>query len=275
MPARVFWLLFGLSTAFSVCAAQDMQYPLDVAVGPEGTIYVADRNLPGIWQIQNGELSQFFTGSKTFRTPLNAVRCVAVGDDGTLYAGDSSTREVYKFDENQQPAPLTEGRIGIPVDLLIDGEQIIVSDLELQRIWTFPIAGGEPEEAGVIAGVRGLVLDGDDRLLCLTTLEDPLRRLDTDGTLTTLLSGRPFQLPHHVCRIGSDLYLADNYAVTIWKVSLEDDYAVSEFVKGEPLVRPVGICADGDSLLVADPHAKAIFRISLSGEIQPVLISQQ
>ncbi|MDB5385414.1 MAG: vgb, partial [Planctomycetaceae bacterium] len=66
--------------------AADMQYPLDIAVDAQGTIYVADRNLPGIWQIKDGKRELYFEGSKKFRTPLNAVRCLIVDGKGQLLA---------------------------------------------------------------------------------------------------------------------------------------------------------------------------------------------
>lgn len=264
-------MLVGAGMSTPAGAEEGMQYPIDVAMSDDGIIYVADLKLPGIWRIQDGKLNLYYQGEKKFRTPLNAVRCVAIGPDKMLYAGDSATRDVYRFDENGQPVPLTRGQIGIPSDLLVEQEQVTVSDLELQRIWSLPPSGGDPKEVAVIAGVRGLVRNEAGNLLCVTTLESPLRKIGDDGKIEELLTGQPFQLPHHVCRIGADLYIADNYAKTIWKVHLNGKPAIEAFVSGEPLVGPVGICADGDSLLVADPRAKHIFRISADKKISSVL----
>jgi len=72
--------------------AADMLYPLSVAAAPNGAIYVADLRLPGIWKIVDGKREMLFEGSPKFRTPLNAVRCVAVDSKGRLVAGDSATR---------------------------------------------------------------------------------------------------------------------------------------------------------------------------------------
>ncbi|MCA8999805.1 MAG: hypothetical protein KDA80_22610, partial [Planctomycetaceae bacterium] len=247
----------------------DLQYPLDVAVSPDGTIYIADRKLPGIWSYKDGALEKFFEGSKKFRTPLNAVRCVGVAEDGTVFAGDSSTREVYKFDGEKKPVPLTDGYIGIAADILVEKDQVIASDLELQRIWSFPIDGGEPKELAVIAGVRGLARDAEGNLLCVTTLEDPVRKVEDDGSLTVLIKDRPFDLPHHAVFKDGALFIPDNYAVTIWKAPL-DGTAPTPLAKGEPLNRPVGICLEGDNFLIADPHAKDIFRITPDGKVTSI-----
>lgn len=263
-------LLFGLFLiAQSPAGAQskaDLQYPLDVAVSPEGTIYIADRKLPGVWSFRDGKLSKYFEGSKTYRTPLNAVRCVAVGPDGALYAGDSATREVYRFDTERKPVPLTNGSIGIPSDILVEEDQIIVADLELQRIWSFPRTGGEPRELAVIAGVRGLARGDDGTLYCVTTLEDPVRKIEADGQLSVVIKDRPFDLPHHAVFKAGSLFVPDNYAITIWKAPVDGSGPPVPLTKGPPLNRPVGICLEGDHFLIADPHARDIFRVTAEGQ---------
>lgn len=46
-------------------AADGVQYPLSIAVSGS-TIMLADRNLPGIWKLEGGIPSAYFTGSKKF-----------------------------------------------------------------------------------------------------------------------------------------------------------------------------------------------------------------
>src|SRR5690606_2121525 len=71
-------------------------YPVDVVAAEDGTLYVADLRLPGIWKIIDGKAEIFVKGEATFRTPLNAIRCLALDPDGHLLAGDSATREIYR-----------------------------------------------------------------------------------------------------------------------------------------------------------------------------------
>ena len=204
--------------------AAGLQYPLAVAADENGVIYVADLHLPGIWKITDGKAGIFFQASKRFRTPLNRVRCLAIDAEGRLLAGDSATREIYRFSADGKPEPLTNGYIGIPVVLAVSKEgTIYVSDLESERIWSMP-AGGlaegeEPTEVAVLAGVRGLAFDPDGKLIAATTLEDPIRRVGDDGKLEVLVPGRPFQLPHQlVIAQEGTMYVADNYAGAIWKI---------------------------------------------------------
>jgi streptogramin lyase len=248
-----------------------MQYPLAVAATNEGEIYVADRQLPGIWKITAGKAEIYFQGSKMFRTPLNAVRCLAIDSKGRLLAGDSATREVYRFDEAAKPTPLTEGKIGIPMSIAVakDGE-LFVADLEVQRIWKVPAAGGEPQEFAVIAGVRGLAFDSQEQLIAVTNLADPVIRFSADGKKEVLVKGRPFQFPHHVAVAEEDvLYIADNYASAIWKVVPGSEPV--KFAEGKPLDKPVGVAWHDKTLLVADPHAKQIFQIAADGKITPLV----
>lgn len=263
------FLVFHLAS--SGHAQEGLVYPIDVAVGPDDSVYVADRKLPGIWKIVDGKPEVVFKGSQSFRTPLNAIRCLVVDEAGTLFAGDSATREVYSLGPDHSPLPLTAGSIGIAADLLVDGENIIVSDLETQRLWTVPKTGGKPQELCVLAGVRGLAHDATGRLICVTTLADPVRRVAAQGQLETILAGRPFSLPHHCAIVKNDIFVADNYAGTIWKVALTQDAKPEAFAKGAPLQKPVGLCRYKQGFLVADPHAKQIFVIDEQGQVAPLI----
>ena len=255
-------------------ADAEYQYPLAVAVAPDETAYVVDRDLPGVWAVKGGERSVFHRASKTFRTPLNAPRCAAVDADGRVLVGDSATRDVYRLGADGKDAvPLTGGAIGIPAAIAVAGDRTLyVSDLETQRIWAVPGGGGEPAEFAVVAAVRGLGFDGDGRLLAVTTLADPVLRFETAGEdrgdRTVLVPGRPFRMPHHLA-VAPDgtLFVADNYSGGVWRVPVSDDGYGDPvlFAAGDPLAAPVGLAWDGTGdtprLLVADPRARGLFAV--------------
>ncbi len=208
--------LLALGFLSKPVAAQDNYiYPVDVVQDAEGTIYVADRNLPGIWKIQDGKREVFFQGSKKFRTPLNAVRCLGIDHEGRLLAGDSSTREVYRFVDGQ-PQALTNGGIGIPMGLAVNADgEIFVSDLELHRIWKVPAAGGEPQEVAQVAAPIGMFLDNQNRLWIVSRGDDQLIRL-VDGQAETVVMGNPMQFPHDVV-VAEDqtAYVTDGYGKSV------------------------------------------------------------
>jgi DNA-binding beta-propeller fold protein YncE len=253
------------STSSAQEVATEFKYPLAVAAAADGTVYVADRTLPGIWKLEGDKKTVFFQASKKFRTPLNAVRCLAFDHQGKLLAGDSSTREVFRFDDAGQPQPLTKGWIGIPMALAVapDGT-IYTADLELHRIWKMPAEGSEkPTEFAVINSPRGLTLDPDGNLWVLSTSskDGQIQKVTPDGKIEPFIKDHPFNLPHNIVRMDDgSFFVTDNYEHTVWKVT--PDGKPEKFVTGAPLDRPVGLCRSGANLLVADPHIRTIFTLA-------------
>lgn len=267
-----------LAVVFSGAArgqeAESLQYPLAVAAA-DGGLLVADRQLPGLWRIASGRATLFFRGEKKFRTPLNAVRGVAVGRDGAVFAADSATRDVHRVMADGKTVPLTGGKIGIPVDIAIaKSGDLYVSDLETQSVWRVPAAGGEPVRLAGLAAPRGLFVDASDRLWAVAASgEQPLVRIAADGTVEPVVKTRAFEFPHDVVVVeGNDgpvAIVSDNYARALWKVAA--DGGVAPWVKGDPLVGPVGLAVDGADVLVADPQARTIFRVKADGRPVPVV----
>ncbi len=257
------------------CHAEEMQYPLSITVAENGQMFVADRNLPGIWKIADGKRSVFFRGQKRFRTPLNAVRCVRVDRQGNLLAGDSATRNIYRFDADGKPQPVTKatkgmGLIGIPMDIGVNSKgDIYVTDLEIHRVVKIAAGKDEPEEIAEIAGCRGLFVDKNDAVWVISTTEDQLHRIAPDGKQTVVVPGRPFQFPHTVA-VSDDgtAFVCDGYAKTVWKVA--GDGKPEPWAAGEPFVGPVGLAIRDGALFVADPRATAVFSIDQEGTVTKV-----
>ena len=246
-------------------AVTEFVYPLAVIAQADGSIYVADRNLPGIWKVVDGKKSIYFQGSKKFRTPLNAVRCLAIDHQGKLLAGDSSTRDVYRFDDAGQPQPLTSGWIGMPMAIAVapDGT-IYTADIELHRIWKMPAEGAkEPTEFAVINSPRGLTIDPDGNLWVLSTSsqQGQIQKVTPDGKIEPWIKDHPFNMPHNIVRMDDGtFFVTDNYEHAVWKIAA--DGKPEKFVAGEPLDRPVGLCRNGANLLIADPHIRTIFSLA-------------
>lgn len=243
-----------------------MDYPLGVVAGPDNSIFVADRNLPGIWKIQNGQATIFFQASKKFRTPLNAVRCLAIDSNGKLLAGDSSTREVYRFDTPENPVPMTSGGIGIPTAIAIDSKgNLLVCDLELHCVFEVPAAGGRASEFVKVQAPRGIAVDSEDRVWVVSHSKEPLVRFAKDKTKEVLVSESVFQFAHQiVVDAKGDAYVSDGYAKSVWKIPSKGK--PEKFFSGEPLINPVGLAKQGERLLIADPHQKMIYSLALLGE---------
>lgn len=263
------WLVDG-ETATRALAA-DIQYPLAIAVDTQGVIYLADRNLPGVWRIKEGQRDLYFEGSKKFKTPLNAVRCLAIDPQGQLLAGDSSTREVFRFDAERKPQPLTKAGVGIPMAIAVDKtSNLFIADLETHRIMKQPAGGGELVEFAKVPAPRGLTVDAENRLWVVSHGKDQLLRLTPDAKAEVIVSGRPFEFPHHiVLDKDQNAYIADGYAKAIWKVGA--DRKPVKFASGESLSNPVGLAWQGETLLVVDPRAKDfLYAVDPAGKLTPV-----
>ena len=256
----------GCTCAAEVKYSEGMEYPLAVAASSDGTIFVADRNLPGIWKVKDGKATIYFQGSKKFRTPLNAVRCLAVDSKGTLYAGDSATRDVYRFDANDQPQPITKGGIGIPTAIGSSSTgSLFVADLEKHMVFQIDLSSGTVTEFVKIQAPRGIALDREDRVWIVSHSPTPLIRVGKDKKSEVIVSEPTFQFAHHLVLDSNGVgYLCDGYAKTIWKIP--ESGKPEKFFSGEPLMNPVGIGLDQKRLLIADPHQKKVFSLPLAGD---------
>lgn len=279
----------SLTTA--ALSAEQWQYPIDVAVGSDGVIYIADRNLPGIWTLKEGQTEVFVQASKRFRTPLNAVRCLHVSQDGVVYVGDSAAREVFTvaadgaLTQLTAPTPLLKetklsedlgftpdhfGLVGIPMVMATNSEgELFVSDTELQRVWKVPAGGGEPEEFLVVSGPRGLAVDDDDNVWVLSLQAPQLQRVAPDGTAEPIISDLTFEFPHQLeRREDGSFVVSDGYAKAIWNVTA--DGKAEKWISGDPLVNPVGITFQGENLLIIDSRANALFSAAPDGTLTKV-----
>lgn len=266
------WLVWlGLVVLPSLSQAEGLEYPLTAVASADGqSLFIADLNQSGVWKLSDGKLSSFFQASKKFRTPLNRVRCVGMDRNGKLLAGDSSTREVFRFDDEGKPQPLTNGGIGIPMDLAVDPDNnIFVTDLELKWIWKIPAAGGKAEKFAEVDAPRGIAIDADKNLWVISHGKNQLVRVSADAKVETVVEGRPWQFPHEI-ELDKDktAFVTDGYGKAVWKVPLGGK--PEKVFAGEPLVNPVGLTWQDGKLLVIDPRAKGVFAVDLSGKITAV-----
>jgi hypothetical protein len=261
-------IVYGLTAA---ACAQELSYPIDVAAGDDGTVYIADRRLPGIWKLADGELSVLAQGTNMFRTPLNAVRCISVGRDGTIYAGDSATRDIFRVSPEGELTPLTDGQIGIPMDIAEDsGGNLYVTDTELHRVWRVAKEGGEPVEFAAVAGPRGIAVDAEDHVWVLALQAPQLRRFAPDGTEEVIVSDFAFEFPHQLLVQDEFVIVSDGYGKCLWRVPRTGG-TPEKWVEGEPFVNPVGVAMSGSDVLVVDPRSPdpggGLFAISPDGMV--------
>ncbi len=258
--------------ATQVAVAQEAPiHPVDVAVGSDGTVFVADRQLPGIWQWKEGAWSIYFRGEKKIGSTLNAVRCLAIDSDGKLLAGDSSTFNIYRFDDAAKPTALSSGRIGIPMGIAVNSAgDVFVSDLELQRIYKLAAAKEgpvKPEVFATIAAPRGLAVDSKNQLWVVSGTKDQLRKVAPDGSVEVAVAGTPMKYPSDVAVNSKDeVFVVDSYQQKVFRVN---DGELQGAVGEKPLQNPVGITFANDTLHIVDSRTKAVFVVK-EGVLHPL-----
>lgn len=237
-----------------------LHYPLNV-VSDNGSLYVVDLDLPGVWQVLDGKRELFVLGSKFLRKSLNRPRCVVLHPEGGILVGDSATREVYHIaSQNAEPKALCEGHLGIAMALAVspDKKTIYVGDAEKRAVFRLPIEGGKPALVARV-NARGLAFDNDGNLWAVTPDDAAVHRIDvTANTSEPVITGRPYQYPNGLVWAGDHGYVTDGYGKSIWKFTA--DGKTEKWFEGEPLLGPVGIAIDEKSIFVADPKKLQVFQ---------------
>lgn len=259
--------------------AEEFHYPLKPAAAENGPVYVADLKYPGILVVKQGQIEKYFAASKKLGTPLCRIRSLAVDRSGKLLAGDSGTREIYRFDQPDKPTPLVKGAqagIGIPMAIAVDSKgNIFVADLEVHWIWKLAPSGGAPQRFAEVAAPHGMTIDGKDRLWVVSGSKDyQLVRLSPDAKLEVIVAGHPFQYPNDVALDPQGTaYVSDGYGKTIWKI--EGAGKPQSWISGGPLVNPVGLAWHTGHLLIADPNPKTntghIYQADSAGKLTPLV----
>lgn len=245
-------------------------YPLDSVASADGTLFIVDRNLPGVWRKTGDGLSVFVQGSKKFREPLNAPRCLALTADGVLIVGDSATRDLYRINAEGKPEAITGGKIGIPMDIAIAADgTMYVADLETRTVLKIAPNSNTPE-LFVKLNPRGLCLDSVGNLWVITQDNEQLVKVSPDAKTEVIVSTRQFDFPHQVVvNTAGEAFVTDGYGKAIWKVA--SGQAPQKVFQGEPLVNPVGISLMGNEWIVTDPRAAKVFKFD-SGNQPSVLV---
>lgn len=253
-------LNLGQSRAQETPKSAPVFYPLDTAVTAEGDAIVVDRNLPGLWRRQGDKLQILVQGSKKYREPLNAARCVALDEKGNILVGDSSTREIYRLDDQNQPQPLTGGQIGIPMDIAVRADgSLMVADLETRALLRVSSDGKQVKQVAKV-NPRGVFVDGKDQVWVVSQDEQQLQIVDDNGKSTVIVEKRIFDFPHQVVVDSrGNAYVSDGYKKAIWKVTRGSAPEIA--FTGPPLDNPVGLSLVEDQIVVTDPRVRQVFRL--------------
>ncbi|HEY7698863.1 MAG TPA: NHL repeat-containing protein [Vicinamibacteria bacterium] len=254
-----------LLTLAAPALPEALVYPVDVAVDPNGAIFVADHEAHALLELDAGSFKIVAKGKGLPRTPLYGIRHIARAKDGKWIASDPATMKLYTIDAaGKIEAVPDDDRFVTPWGIAVEPSgDILAVDRVTHRLRRIK-AGGKVEDVAEVRAPRAVLFDKDGAIVVLT--DKTLVRVSGSST-SPIVATPPFEFPHDaVVHPNGNFYVTDGYAKAVWQVT--PDGKVAALVKGDPLKSPQGIALDGKgNLLVADAHAKAIFQITIKGEI--------
>ncbi len=258
-------LVAQTSDSKSVVSPPLLSYPVDIAAGPDGVIYVADPHWHGVWKWSGDKAEKLVQGTKMNRTPLNATRAVAVAPDGTVLVADTAMREVYRVGKDGKLEPITDAQLGTPLDMAVktDGT-IYIADAEVHKLLRIDAKSGKVEFVADV-NPRGVFVDSEQQVWVVSMNPEQLLIVADDGSVKEIVGERTFNFPHQVVvNAAGDAFVTDGYEKAIWKVAKGGKPEV--WFKGEPLQNPVGICLVDDLPVVVDPRAAKVFKFDKEGK---------
>jgi sugar lactone lactonase YvrE len=200
--------------------------PFGVAIGQDGTIYVADGAASSIRAIApDGRIRTLAGGERGFADGVGAAArfdtpsALAIDAAGTLYVADTGNNAIRRISRDAvvstlagdgvagfRDGPAAEARFNGPVGLTVDATgRVIVADTYNDRIRVIAPEGtvrtlagsGAPGAIdGVAVGARfdtpsGVAVDLRLRVYVADTGNDIIRRIEPDGVVSTLMAPLP------------------------------------------------------------------------------------
>ena len=266
LPARLMLLAGDGTAGFRDGANARFADPWGVAVAPDGRVFVADAgDTDRIRVIDRQGRVTTFSGAGTgyadgapsvarFDTPSG----LAIDEAGRLYVADTGNDAIRRVSADGAVSTLAGGH----GPGFTDGKAV---DARFN-------------------GPLGVAVDRNGGVYVADTYNHRIRRIGTDGIVSTIAGGRPgfqdgpgaqarFDTP---CGIAVDpdgsLWIADTGNRAIRHIAV--DGTVSTLAKSErndhdaPLRRPFGIAADSDAIYVAEASQSSILRYGHDGALR-------
>ncbi|ONH59205.1 hypothetical protein CcI49_17185 [Frankia sp. CcI49] len=201
---RYWWIATALATALAAASlplvlnrdSGQLASPRGVAVGPDGTVYVADSGYNLVEQVDNtseglfnvaGNGSGGFSGDgdRATEATLNTPSGIAVGPDGAVYIAGSGNHRIRKVDPSGKVStvagtgiggfsgddgPATKVMLNYPLGVAVGpGGAVYIADSGNEQVRKVDLSG----RISTIAGTDGEGFSGDDGPATEATLNYP------------------------------------------------------------------------------------------------------
>ncbi|UCE27989.1 MAG: twin-arginine translocation signal domain-containing protein [Candidatus Coatesbacteria bacterium] len=253
--------------------------PHDVAVAPDGTIYVANSGMYGVVRVSDGDAYVLGAGPGTGEGQLNFPRGVCAAPDGSIYVADTNNARLQVFDGDGslirvigRPGYL-DGEFLRPRGLDVRGRLLAVADnrnhrvqildLDRERLDRQPVAvalaGGHGENAGRMKLPADVAFDADGDVHAIVKILNVVKVYGTDGAFKRAYgAGDGLNGPEGICRgEGRTLYVADTGNGRVLEYNVNGEH-IREMKPKTEMVNPTGLAYYDGTLLAADPSANAV-----------------
>jgi sugar lactone lactonase YvrE len=266
-----------LAKEFSAGGTGKFSNPYDVAVGPDGNLYVADYSNQQIQVLDaDGLFLRAWTGSSA-GVPNGSFypRSIAVGADGKVYVADYYGHRALVFDAQgkfvrsmgQQGS--SEGQLKHPQAIAVDASgNVYVGDQSNYRVTVFDSSGAYVRSWGGYGYDTDGKFSGINEIMMLTgnTLAvsdgSRIQIFNTDGTFISKIS--------NVWANGSTVDSAGNYYIALWSGKIQKWSSSGSLIQEFDLSSKIGnqcygLAVVGDKLYLADYSNNRINIVDTAG----------
>jgi tripartite motif-containing protein 71 len=257
----------------------ELIHPYDVAVAPDGTLYVANAGRYGVVRLA-GDASRYLgLGPGTAPGCLNFPTGVDAAADGSIFVADTNNGRIQQFGPGGEHVR-TFGRLGYldgeflrPKSVCCYDAGVLVADTRNHRVQyvdlrSARLASAEPVTRAMLGGLgdgptdlklpRYVAADAEGRIYVADAGHAVVKAFTLDGKVTGTLGGGDFAEPAGIAAADGSVYVADAGAAKVW--AFDAGGRKLGVVKGlEGLKKPRGMCWADGVLLVADPEAGRVF----------------
>jgi DNA-binding beta-propeller fold protein YncE len=280
-PPRSFWSRLAdavTGTDSAEEARRQLVRPFGVAVGPDGTVFVADPDLPGLVRTDAAGVSESVTcRGRAWGSPI----AVALGEQGDLLVADAGTAEVVRIAPNGACRAVGAGALERPTGVAELGGHLLVADPPRHQIVVLSAEGavlgrwgGHGSGEGELNFPTAIARASDGTVLVVDALNFRIVRLAPDGRTagsfgTAGDSGGELARPKGVATDGAGrIYVsdADRDAVLVFDAAGRFEYAAGSSGAGPGFLQhPAGLAIARDRLFVADSHNARVVVFQILG----------
>ena len=201
--------------------------PLGIAVGPKGTVYVADSELNYVVQLDEtgAPIKQF--GEEVFKRPTGVARDPV---QGRIYVSETHAHDIKVFNDNGELIDVVGargtkiGEFNSPTHLSFANGNLYVTDTFNTRVQILTDAGDFKQEfgkrgrfVGDLVRPKGVTIDSEGNIYVIESLHDHLLVYNSKGDFLLPIGGTgtdigQFYLPAGVWVDKNDrIYIADMF----------------------------------------------------------------